>query len=308
MDISVRVLDRIPENFHEFVEEDALGIFELYGPAAESQYRDSALENLEISIDHPSVCLFAVQIGDETAGYITCINRSSQALIAHIHVLKKHLEKGVEEALVRHCVDHARRSGKSNIVSESVLFAPLRLDETYADMGFQRIERLIMGKALGRSNKAVTEVSREAEAGEDGTIARILVEAYNNHSSRRLHLEVADETHAAEFLASVRRDGYGKTRPEFIRAIDRAGVPAGVVIGCLVAPDVGFVLQVAVVPEYQGEGLGSALIAELEREFHDAGLQKVALGVTCDNPARHLYERLGFESWRRVTAYVWHDE
>ncbi|MCC6154607.1 MAG: GNAT family N-acetyltransferase, partial [Candidatus Hydrogenedentes bacterium] len=50
---------------------------------------------------------------------------------------------------------------------------------------------------------------------------------------------------------------------------------------------------------------GTQLILELAHCFREAGLERIALGVTNDNPARRLYERLGFRKILPVNAYVW---
>jgi ribosomal protein S18 acetylase RimI-like enzyme len=55
-------------------------------------------------------------------------------------------------------------------------------------------------------------------------------------------------------------------------------------------PEVG----IAIVPEYRGQGIGTQLFEQLfeaARLFYDA----ISLSVSKDNPARKLYEGLGFE-------------
>jgi ribosomal protein S18 acetylase RimI-like enzyme len=52
-------------------------------------------------------------------------------------------------------------------------------------------------------------------------------------------------------------------------------------------------LDIAVLPEWRGRGIGTALIVELVEEASQDGLL-LSLHVELDNPARRLYERLGF--------------
>ncbi len=47
-------------------------------------------------------------------------------------------------------------------------------------------------------------------------------------------------------------------------------------------------------PEFRGRGIGTALVTELFAEA-DASGRSVSIHVESNNPARRLYERLGFQ-------------
>ncbi|MEM8672482.1 MAG: GNAT family N-acetyltransferase [Cyanobacteria bacterium P01_G01_bin.67] len=53
-------------------------------------------------------------------------------------------------------------------------------------------------------------------------------------------------------------------------------------------------LSIAVLPEHRGQGIGTQLITTLLSEVKDC-YSAVSLSVSLDNPALHLYDRLGFE-------------
>jgi mycothiol synthase len=55
-----------------------------------------------------------------------------------------------------------------------------------------------------------------------------------------------------------------------------------------------WVLDLAVVPGAQGRGFGAALLAYAMRGTLEAGLATAGLTVTDGNPARRLYDRMGF--------------
>lgn len=55
-----------------------------------------------------------------------------------------------------------------------------------------------------------------------------------------------------------------------------------------------YLSNIELLPEYQRKGIGTALIGEMLAEADRKNLP-VALQVFKINPARHLYERLGFE-------------
>ena len=56
---------------------------------------------------------------------------------------------------------------------------------------------------------------------------------------------------------------------------------------------VTFLANIEILPEYQGQGVGSAIIQDLCEQAEQKG-QTVELQVLKVNPARRLYERLGF--------------
>jgi ribosomal protein S18 acetylase RimI-like enzyme len=67
-------------------------------------------------------------------------------------------------------------------------------------------------------------------------------------------------------------------------------------IGCIAIEDKGNYLSlnyIAILPAYQGQGIGAKLIGDLLKETASKGIP-LQLNVLKVNPARKLYERLGF--------------
>lgn len=58
-------------------------------------------------------------------------------------------------------------------------------------------------------------------------------------------------------------------------------------------PDVWTVIQIQILPQFQGGGIASRLIGHLVSVAHESSID-VMLSVLKVNPARSLYERLGF--------------
>lgn len=66
-----------------------------------------------------------------------------------------------------------------------------------------------------------------------------------------------------------------------------------------------YVQYIGVVPEVQGSGVGTALLAEGEAIARKKGLMRYTLYVAANNDgARRLYKRLGFEERGRVRSRV----
>jgi GNAT superfamily N-acetyltransferase len=53
-------------------------------------------------------------------------------------------------------------------------------------------------------------------------------------------------------------------------------------------------VAVAVVDGHRGEGIGSALMEAIHARAREQGVRRISLSVDHDNPARGLYERLGY--------------
>jgi GNAT superfamily N-acetyltransferase len=80
--------------------------------------------------------------------------------------------------------------------------------------------------------------------------------------------------------------------PATHRIIEESGRP----IGCLAVdeyPDHVFLARIFLLPEAQGHGIGTRLVRTVRDSAHRRSLP-VALTILKVNPARRLYERLGF--------------
>ena len=63
------------------------------------------------------------------------------------------------------------------------------------------------------------------------------------------------------------------------------------------------ILDIALIPEYCGRGIGGDLLAGILRQAASAGLP-VSIHVEQNNPARRLYERLGFRQIEEKGLYL----
>jgi ribosomal protein S18 acetylase RimI-like enzyme len=86
------------------------------------------------------------------------------------------------------------------------------------------------------------------------------------------------------------------------RIIEVDGTPAGRFYVNRGAEEICLV-DIALLPEYRSGGIGTGLIRSLLAEGRAAGLP-VTLHVEVFNPARRLYERLGFEAVEDRGVYV----
>jgi len=102
--------------------------------------------------------------------------------------------------------------------------------------------------------------------------------------------------------------GCGEHLPQASQvAIHRAtGKLAGVLALTSVRAHTAHIPQIAVAREFQGTGLGTAMMELGFENLSQRGFQEVSLTVTDLNAgAVRLYERMGFENFRTFGAYVW---
>lgn len=111
--------------------------------------------------------------------------------------------------------------------------------------------------------------------------------ALREQTMHRHFVESGVEPTREEHLQRVR------VRFDSAQIIEHEGRPAGIL---KVARDAlaWDLIQIQLAPELQGRGIGEQLIRALLDEARDVGAT-VSLNVLTANPARRLYERLGFQ-------------
>ncbi|MBN1965330.1 MAG: GNAT family N-acetyltransferase [Anaerolineae bacterium] len=67
----------------------------------------------------------------------------------------------------------------------------------------------------------------------------------------------------------------------------------------------GFTAEICVLPAHQRRGLGRALLHHTHAALCAGGVGTATLGVTDGNPARLLYERVGYRQAGAIWTYVW---
>ena len=84
--------------------------------------------------------------------------------------------------------------------------------------------------------------------------------------------------------------------------IERDGVPAGRLL-VMRSDDAVHVIDIALMPEHRGAGIGTKLLKELQKEAKAAD-KKLSIHVEQFNPARRLYDRLGFKQVDEKGVYL----
>jgi ribosomal protein S18 acetylase RimI-like enzyme len=95
------------------------------------------------------------------------------------------------------------------------------------------------------------------------------------------------------------RENYGSATFDVIE-VD--GEPAGRLYVARWADEIR-IIDIALLPEHRGVGIGTALLSALLDEAAEAG-KRLSIHVEVNNPARRLYERLGFVEVEEQGVYL----
>jgi ribosomal protein S18 acetylase RimI-like enzyme len=143
----------------------------------------------------------------------------------------------------------------------------------------------------------------------DRRAALMLYQTYMNHVDAVINDQYASEAGASRLIENIMHQrGCGEHLPQASQvAIHRAtGKLAGVLALTSVRAHTAHIPQIAVAREFQGTGLGTAMLELSFENLSQRGFHEVSLTVTDLNAgAVRLYERMGFENFRTFGAFVW---
>ena len=138
--------------------------------------------------------------------------------------------------------------------------------------------------------------------------AHLIAEAYTGHVDSRINDQYRSVVGARRFLFNiVQYPGCGVFfRPASYAAFEANGQLCGISLTSLVSQHCGHVTQICVSPSVRGTGIGHALLRQSLTTLRDMGCHAASLTVTSANEtAVALYERVGYRTIRRFSAYAW---
>jgi len=139
--------------------------------------------------------------------------------------------------------------------------------------------------------------------------AQLIASAYTGHIDSHINDQYRSVSGARRFLYNiVQYPGCGT----FFRSascvsfdIDH-GYLSGLSLASIVGPESGHITQICVAPQVRGTGVGYQLLRQSLITLKEHGCRRVSLTVTGANrEAVDLYQRIGFRTLRKFSAYVW---
>jgi len=303
--MDIRPLTQPPPNWAAFVDEIAAGLRSLYGPGPALHYRRTVGHQFATLLSQPAIRAWAAWQGDEAVAMVLAMERDRVGYVLSIHALDAHETPGAANAVVRAAGAALGRACPYAVVSDCVPFCGVDMAEPLVPLGFERVARGIMCRPLADWPAAGGMDSMPIDPGRQPEVAALFLETYAAHPGRRFHVEVGDRARACDLVAGAVAGAFGRPLPECCRLVLREGRVVGAALVAETLSGLGFILHVAVAPPYQRQGLGRRLLRETLACLKRRGLETAALAVTLDNPARHLYESLGFRLAKPYDAFVW---
>ena len=247
-------------------------------------------------------------------GYAFFVYEDHKGLIGDLFVSHAY-SGGTEGQLLDHVIETMQQTpGIRRIEAQLLAFNADSLEPTFRREHFQVFPRQFMLLELDGvptleprplAGVALIDWKERHLAGATSLIAR----AYHGHIDSQINDQYCSNAGAARFLKNIiKYPGCGAfyAPASFLAVHQEAGQVCGLVLGSVVHPDIGHITQVCVAPEFHGAGIGFELVRRSAEVFRRAGFAGLSLTVTSANQqALQLYERMGFQTLKEFSAYVW---
>lgn len=256
----------------------------------------------------------ALLVRGKLAGYMYYVLEDNKGLVGDLYLTHAHRSPENEDLLLGAGIDSIMECAQITRIESQLLMlahAPERQLPygEYAeahDRNFMRVD--LRTAELGPGNvRRPMYVETWSDHYHDGA-AQVIAAAYAGHIDSRINDQYRSAAGARRFLFNiVQYPGCGTFfRPASYAAFEPDGKICGISLASLVSPRCGHITQICVTPVVRGTGIGYALLRQSLSTLRDMGCEAATLTVTSANQhAVDLYERVGFHTIRRFSAYAW---
>jgi ribosomal protein S18 acetylase RimI-like enzyme len=258
---------------------------------------------------------YALVEDDIAIGYVYFVLEETKGLMGDLYVMREHrtierenlLLDAALQAIATHPQIARIESQLMMLEFASSRAIPCADHLSTFDRNFMRIDLRRATLAEGHVRRPVY-IDRWSDQHQDAA-AYLIAAAYDGHVDSRINDQYRTATGARRFLHNiVQYPGCGAFfRPASYVAFEPSrGMLCGISLSSLVSQDCGHITQICVSPEIKGSGIGHELLRQSLLALRDMGCRSATLTVTAANEgAVALYERVGFRTVRRFSAYVW---
>jgi ribosomal protein S18 acetylase RimI-like enzyme len=257
---------------------------------------------------------YALVEDDFAIGYVYFVLEEGKGLMGDLYLMRQHRtierENALLDAALRAILSHPQimrvESQLMMLEFASTRAVPFSSYLTSFERNFMRLELRRAPLVPSRLRRPVFIdhwVDQHQEAA-----AHLIAAAYHGHVDSRINDQYRTAAGARRFLHNiVQYPGCGSFfRPASFVAFEQHGPLCGVSLASLVSRDCGHITQICVSPEAKGSGVGYELLRQSLLTLRDMGCRSATLTVTAANTgAVELYERVGFYTVRRFSAWAW---
>ena len=249
----------------------------------------------------PSVCGIVAWRVDRGAGFVNLL------------YLLPHLAQDVSLRVARDLLEEAlvgvRQAVTTGEVFAELAEVPEPVAQALAMLGFVGVERVIMRAVLdGQLWRVVTPPGyaiRGWQAGDLDAAADVIYGANLGTLDAQIIPELRSLDGVRHIVRQTVNGRYGAFDAEASGAIvTDEGEVVAVTLATQRRSGQGFTAEICVLPDHRRHGLARALLVRTHACLLAGGVTTGMLGVTGGNPARRLYEALGYTPVGSVWSYV----
>jgi ribosomal protein S18 acetylase RimI-like enzyme len=275
---------------------------------------DKSADLVRRFVDMHALSGHALLVKGRPVGYLYYVLEENKGLVGDLYIARTYRCRENEDVLLGAGIDSIMECAQvTRIESQLLMLAhDASRDLPYGefaeahDRNFMRID--LRTAALGPGHvRRPMYLETWSDHYHDGA-AQVISEAYSGHIDSRINDQYRSPAGARRFLYNiVQYPGCGAFfRPASFAAFEPNGRVCGISLASLVSPQCGHITQICVMPSVRGTGIGYALLRQSLTTLRDMGCQAASLTVTAGNTgAVELYERVGFRTIRRFSAYAW---
>jgi GNAT superfamily N-acetyltransferase len=252
----------------------------------------------------------AVRVGGRIVGYAYYVLSGNLGVIADL-VASPESSTAATAILIQETVDEIRRTGVSRIESSFVAIDGPSLAPLFEREGFRTYWREFMRCELRGKRQPVSPpalVQLEPLRGSDlREAAAIMLAAYNGGVDAEMGQQYRTDEGCELILQNLLHQGDAGIPILEASAIARhRGRGIGFIILTEIAARQGHLPQVAVLPEFQRQGLGRLLVSVGLSRLTELGFETLSLIVSrLNQPALRMYQLMGFQPVLSFPVFTW---
>jgi GNAT superfamily N-acetyltransferase len=256
---------------------------------------------------------YVAMAGGRPLSYSYFLVHKNKGVIGTLYSSKPDCPQEVADEVLAHAIEALTdSSGVHRIEAQIMPFHGVNVTPEFTRHGFRHYSRYFMELPLSIASRQSKNSPMPAlvpwDLGLLGQAADIASRSYRHETDALICADYRSCGGCESYLRSlVDNPGCGTFMPEdsFV-AQDRDGSPCGFIMSSRISQGAGMIPQIAILPDHQGQGIGTALMTRALTTFSGLGFHSVSLTVTKKNrKAFQWYQRVGFSIRKEFGAYVW---